>query len=43
MQDNENREEMLKLREQILLAEEQWINGDKTISIQDAREALENV
>ena len=35
-------EELLKLRAQILLAEEQRIYGAKTISIQEAREALKN-
>ncbi len=39
----EKREEMLKLRAQILLAEEQRIYGAKTMSIKDAREALKNV
>ena len=38
----EKREELLKLRAQILLAEEQRIYGAKTISIQEAREALKN-
>ncbi len=38
----EKREELLKLRAQILLAEEQRIYGVKTISIQEAREALKN-
>ena len=37
-----NEEELLKLRAQILLAEEQRINGVKTISIQEAREILKN-
>jgi hypothetical protein len=37
-----NEEELLKLRAQILLAEEQRINGAKTISIQEAREILKN-
>jgi len=38
----EKREELLKLRAQILLAEEQRIYGAKTISIQEAREALKS-
>ena len=38
----EKREELLKLRVQTLLAEEQRIYGAKTISIQEAREALKN-
>ena len=38
----EKREELLKLRAQILQAEEQRIYGAKTISIQEAREALKN-
>ena len=38
----EKREELLKLRAQILSAEEQRIYGAKTISIQEAREALKN-
>ena len=37
-----NEEELLKLRAQILLAEEQRMNGAKTISIQEAREILKN-
>ena len=36
----EKREELLRLRSQILMAEEQRIYGVKTISIQEAREAL---
>ena len=39
----EKREELLKLRAQILLAEERRIYGAKTISIQEAREALKNI
>ena len=38
----EKREELLNLRAQILLAEEQRIYGAKTISIQEAREALKS-
>ena len=38
----EKREELLKLRAQILSAEEQRIYGAKTISIQEAREELKN-
>jgi prevent-host-death family protein len=38
----EKREELLKLRAQILLAEEQRIYEAKTISIQEAREELKN-
>ena len=38
----EKREELLKLRAQILLAEEQRIYEAKTISIQEAREALKS-
>ena len=38
----EKREELLKLRAQILQAEEQRIYGAKTISVQEAREALKN-
>ena len=40
MEAYERREEVLKLREQILLAEEQRIYGAKTMSIAEAREAL---
>ena len=36
----EKREELLQLRAQVLLAEEQRIYGAKTISISEAREAL---
>ena len=42
MEAYEKREEQLRLRAQILLAEEQRIYGAKTISIQEAREALKN-
>ena len=42
MEAYEKREELLKLRAQILLAEEQRIYGAKTISVQEAREALKN-
>lgn len=38
----EKREELLRLRSQILLAEEQRIFGAKTMNIQEAREALKN-
>ena len=38
----EKREELLKLRAQILLAEEQRIYEAKTISTQEAREELKN-
>ena len=38
----EKREETLKLRAQVLMAEEQRIYGAKTISIREAREALKN-
>lgn len=43
MEAYEKREELLKLRAQILQAEEQRIYGAKTISIQEAREALKNI
>ena len=42
MENNERKEEVLELRQQVLLAEEQRINGEKTMSIQEAREALKN-
>ena len=38
----EKREELLKLRAQVLRAEEQRIYGAKTLGIREAREALEN-
>ena len=38
----EKREELLKLRAQVLRAEEQRIYGVKTLGIREAREALEN-
>lgn len=40
MESYEKREEMLKLRAQILMAEEQRIYGAKTVSLREAREAL---
>ncbi len=43
MEAYEKREELLKLRAQILRAEEQRIYGAKTISIRDAGEALKNL
>ena len=43
MEAYEKREELLKLRAQVLLAEEQRIYGAKTISIREAREALKNL
>lgn len=42
MENNERKEEVLELRKQILLAEEQRVNGEKAMSIQEAREALKN-
>lgn len=42
MEAYEKREELLKLRAQILLAEEQRIYGAKTINLHEAREALKN-
>ena len=38
----EKREETLKLRAQVLMAEEQRIYGARTMSIREAREALKN-
>ncbi len=43
MEAYEKREEVLRLRAQILMAEEQRIYGAKTMSIREAREALKNV
>ena len=43
MEAYEKREELLKLRAQILQAEEQRIYGAKTIRVQEAREALKNI
>lgn len=43
MEAYEKREEVLRLREQILRAEEQRIYGAKTMSIAEAREALEKL
>ena len=40
MEAYEKREEVLKLREQILQAEEQRVYGAKTMSVSEAREAL---
>ena len=42
MENNDRKVEVLELRKQVLLAEEQRINGEKTMSIQEAREALKN-
>lgn len=39
----EKREELLRLRSQVLTAEEQRIYGAKTMNIQEAREALKNL
>jgi hypothetical protein len=39
----EQREDLLQLRAQVLLAEEQRISEAKTISISEARELLKNI
>ena len=42
MEDNKREEELSELRKQVLLAEGQRVNGEKAISIDDAREMLKN-